>query len=183
MSRHATAREHANIDVFDMAREGAEVGGRLAFTRMPRLLTSLALSQGGINYTYRGSIDERGRPAGRLAFAGTAQLKCDRCGAVVPVELSAQATYYFVRSAEELDRIPVDDADDEPLLGSQRFDLQQLIEDETILALPISPRHDACQSLAPLARERSDAGDEPARSGPEEGHPFAALAQLKARRK
>jgi uncharacterized protein len=40
--------------------------------------------------------------------------------------------------------LPIDDAPDEPLLGSRRFDVAALVEEQAILALPISPRHAAC---------------------------------------
>jgi uncharacterized protein len=69
----------------------------------------------------------------------------------------------------------VDESEDEPLLGSERFDLYELLEDEAILALPISPRHADCAAPALATPDMGlDADDKP--------HPFAALAQLKSRR-
>ena len=80
-----------------------------------------------------------------------------------------------MRTEQELARIPDDESEDEPLLGSERFDLHELLEDEAILALPISPRHADCAAPAPAA---PDAGAE-ATGRP---HPFASLASLKSRR-
>lgn len=168
----ATARW---VDVFELARQRARVAGAVSVARMTRLAPSLAATGGTIEFIFDGFTDERGRPAAQLAFHGQVQLTCDRCGAPVPQSLEAAARYYFVRTEAELERIPVDESDEEPLLGSARFDLHELLEDEAILALPMSPRHPHC---APA--KSSHAGE--VGTDPERPHPFAALAQLKSRR-
>jgi uncharacterized protein len=163
------------LDVFELARTQAAVHGRLPLAAMPRLVASLAGSSGDLEYTLQGEVGDRGRPAARLRIRGTVDLVCDRCGHAVPFELAGDSSYYFVRSEQELGRIPVDDSPDEPLLGSTRFDLHELIEDEAILALPISPRHAACQPAAEVPAATVE-------GNPERPRPFAALAQLKSRR-
>ena len=167
------------VDVFELARTQAQVSGSLPIGALPRLSASVAQPTGAIEYTMRGFIDHRGRPAAHLTFAGVVQLACDRCSESVPVRLTGDADYYFVRSEQELGRIPVDDSPDEPLLGAARFDLRELIEDEAILGLPMSPRHDACERVPSGPRSSahvaSGAADKP--------HPFAALASLRSRRK
>lgn len=163
------------VDVFELARTQATVRGRLALAGLTRLLASLGGSVGELEYTLQGQVDDRGRPAARLRLRGTVQLVCDRCGGALPFDIDGDSQYYFVRSEQELGRIPVDDSLDEPLLGSTRFDLHELIEDEAILALPISPRHASCQPQAELPAVAAE-------GNPERPHPFAALAQLKSRR-
>jgi uncharacterized protein len=101
----------------------------------------------------------------------------------VLLPVSLQSSFFFVQTEAELARIPVDDTDDEPLLGSRRFDLDELVEDELILALPISPRHADCRSTA--GASDGDAG-EGGVTAPDLGDgrpsPFAVLAGLKPRR-
>jgi len=167
------------IDVFELARVAATVQGSLPLARMARLRPSLAVSDGDLAFAYRGRTDERGRPAGQLTFRGQVAQTCDRCGAPVVHELAGETHYYFVRTEAELGRIPVDESEEEPLLGSPRFDLCELLEDEAILALPMSPRHEDCEAgpagrAAPAAQPE---GHDDARP-----HPFAALAQLRSRR-
>lgn len=171
------------LDVFEAARRQRVVEGRLPLAALARLRPSLAAAEGALEFRYDGGADARGRPVGRLSFAGTVALVCDRCGGPLATALAGDARYYFVRSEAELARIPVDEAEEEPLLGSARFDLYALVEDEAILALPISPRHADCRP--PYA-----AGDEapaaPGGSGEADGEaprrrPFAALARLKPR--
>ncbi|MDQ2927379.1 MAG: YceD family protein, partial [Pseudomonadota bacterium] len=64
------------------------------------------------------------------------------------------------------------ESEDDVLALAPAIDLQSLIEDELLLALPLIPRHDVCPE--PLVQ--AVGGD--VKPSPEE-HPFAALAALK----
>ena len=64
-----------------------------------------------------------------------------------------------------------EELEEDVLVCSRHFDLLDLVEDELIMALPLAPRHAACQSVTPLGGP-SAASDSPP-------HPFAALQQLK----
>jgi uncharacterized protein len=173
MSDRARARRF--VDVFELARTAGGVEGVLPLAQMPRLAPSLVRTEGELAFEMRGYLDPRGRPAAVLSFRGKALMTCDRCGTPATCVLTGSARFYFVRTEQELARIPVDESEDEPLLGSERFDLHELLEDEAILALPISPRHADCAAPAIATPDMGlDADDKP--------HPFAALAQLKSRR-
>ena len=172
MARDSSSRF---LDVFELARARSAVCGRVPLSELTRLAASLSGSEGDLAYEVQGQVDGRGRPAARVRLCGTLRLVCDRCGNALPFELDAAAHFYFVHSEQELARIPVEDSPEEPLLGSTRFDLLALIEDEAILALPISPRHLTCEGEAASATAASDEASE-------RPHPFAALAQLRPRR-
>ncbi|SPE29914.1 putative metal-binding protein, possibly nucleic-acid binding protein [Burkholderiales bacterium] len=158
------------IDVFEMARAGSNLEGELALAAVPRLAQGLAHREGTLAYRCTGRIDDRGRPALALRIEALLPLYCDRCGKELDLALRAERIFYFVRSEAELAAIPIDDSADEALLGSTRFDLAALIEDEAILYLPISPRHPACQAAGEAT---------PATPAAERRHPFAALAGLR----
>jgi len=160
-------------DVWELARHGAELKGELALEDLPRLAEQLAESRGALRFRFRGRIDERGRPAARLELDGTVTARCDRCGGPVEVTLREEALFFFVADEAELGALPIDDSPDEPLLGSHRFDLLGLVEDQAILALPISPRHEGC--VAP------EVGDRGRNQAPETQRPFGVLAGLKKR--
>jgi uncharacterized protein len=164
------------VDVFELARTGGRVEGEVAIADLPRLPASLASARGVVEVSLGGLVDAQRRPAALLEFSTSVDLTCDCCSSALPWPLHGRARYWFVRSEDELGRIPVDEADDEPLLGSARFDLHELVEDELLLALPMSPRHPVCQSAAVSAASGrvESAGDETARP-----RPFAALAGLK----
>ncbi|HEX7155671.1 MAG TPA: DUF177 domain-containing protein, partial [Burkholderiaceae bacterium] len=96
--------------------------------------------------------------------------RCDRCGGDHPWTLDERRGFFFVRSERELNALPIEVDGDEALLGSAAFDLDDLVEDEAILLVPISPRHPQC---APAAGPPQDAAE------PDRQRPFAALAKLR----
>lgn len=80
-----------------------------------------------------------------------------------------------VGSEAEAERLDLDDPDYDVLAAGQHFDHLALIEDETIMAVPPTPRHQRCELPVPMP---GAAAIEPAgKSG--RRNPFAALAKLK----
>lgn len=169
-----TTGRAVTCDVWDLARRRACIEGELALEDMRRLSGQLADTAGALRYRMSGMIDERGRPAARLEVRGPVQVRCDRCGGAVQMGIDEQARFYFVADEDELGRLPIDDAPDEPLLGSRRFDVGSLVEEQAILALPISPRHDECAGASAATDRGPDGGTQ---------RPFAALASLKKLRR
>lgn len=157
------------IDVFALARAHGEMHGRIELARFPRLAPMLASSAGSVDWRLTGAVDARGHPAATLALSATLVVKCDRCGLAVDLPGDSESAFWFVATEEELNAQPIEVDAPEPLLGSRHFAIAQLVEDELILSIPISPRHAHC-ALADDA--------EPQAEGP---RPLAALAALKSR--
>lgn len=166
-----------NVDVFDLARRAERCGGVISTRAMARLESALMVgTEATVDYTWEGFIDARQRPAARLQLKARLSLPCTHCDQPVPFALDTQRAYYFVRDERALEAIAVEDGEEEPLVGSTHFDLAALIEDELILALPIAPRHDACQHQIEAAEE-AVAEDPDARQ-----RPFVVLEGFKPRR-
>jgi uncharacterized protein len=166
----------SSCDVWDLARRGGLVEGELALQQAPRLGGQLADLAGVLHYRLQGLVDELGRPAARLQVSGKVRARCDRCGAPVEVAIDERAGFHFVADEAELGRLPIEPSDEEPLLGSRSFDVAALVEDQAILALPISPRHEDCGSAPPP-------GEAERRPTPQTHRPFEALASLKKPRR
>ena len=178
--------DHRFIDVFELARTGQQVVGHRSLASLPRLAPMLTNASSDLRFQYHGHLDARRRSAGTLQIEADVPLRCDRCGATLTLPVAVRSSFYFVQTEAELARIPVDDSEDEPLLGSRRFDLDELIEDELILACPISPRHADCHPDGRADQEVPVSPGEP-EAGPDSGaaetrRPFAALAGFKPRR-
>jgi uncharacterized protein len=156
------------VDVFELARDGAGVEGQLEASELPRLSQLLVPPMGTVRFRFEGRIDEMGRSAARLRIEGCLGLSCDRCGSRLEWPLDETSGFFFVDDERELGRVPITVEGDEPLLGSAHFNLQDLVEEQIILALPISPRHPSCEPA--LAADRPEQ---------EARRPFAALAALK----
>ena len=156
------------VDVLEMARDGGSVEGELEAAQLGRLSALLVPPMGRIRYRFEGLIDEQGRNGAKLRIEANLGLKCDLCGERVDWALDESERFFFVEDEAQLGALPITVDGDEPLLASRQFDLQDLIEEQTILALPISPRHPHCKVPAPAE------ASEPGAAGP-----FAALASLK----
>lgn len=163
------------IDTSRLARNGQTLTGEQAVEQLPRLASLLASAAGSIEWGARGWRDER--PEGghddflELSFSATLQPACVRCLEPVAVPVADKRRYRLVDNEEEAERLDPEDDDYDVLAGGPRFDLDALIEDEAILALPPMPRHERCEPQRALE-------DEP--TGAEEAErPFAALKRLR----
>lgn len=159
------------VDVYELSRKRELVAGRVPLARLVRLASMLADDAGDLDYEFTGEVDERGRPGASLRVRGTLPLRCDLCGQPLALLLDAYAAFHFVADEAELEALPLEDDDErEALVGSRRFDVEALVEDEAILSVPISPRHGACSAAL---------GDDDADEASGRPNPFAALARLK----
>lgn len=108
----------------------------------------------------------------RLTLEARVRLTCQRCLGPVETPLRVERWFQFVESEERAAQLDADSEDD-VLVSTRSLDLQQLAEDELLLALPLVPRHEACplplRSAVSDAVEASDAAP----------NPFAALAALR----
>jgi uncharacterized protein len=160
------------IDTAAFSRSRGHIEGELPFAAMPRLGPSLRDGTGAARFACDGGPDGRGRPALRLRGQARLELRCDLCGEALASDVEIDREFYFVRNAAELEAIPVDPLEDgEALVGSERFELAPLVEDELILALPISPRHPQCAAAG--ARIDGEVAAQARES------PFAALKALR----
>jgi uncharacterized protein len=139
-------------------------------------------SGGDVAWSVRGLWKQPvGRPAEmrlHLVAQATVHLTCQRCLQPMPLTLDVDRTIRFVPGEDEAAQL--DEEGEEDVLALPRtLDLQELVEDELILTLPIVPMHDTCpQPLSFNAEAATDSETEEA----ERPNPFAALAALKARR-
>ena len=96
-------------------------------------------------------------------------LTCQRCLQTVATPLVVAQDLRFV-SNEEQAAFEDEEAEEDVLALESSLDLQALIEDELIMAMPIVPLHDDCQPEGYQAPEPVV---------DEKPNPFAALASLK----
>lgn len=163
-----------HLNVLDLAQKSQTCSGMISTRTMARLQSQLAdHSTHDVSYSLRGFVDTRRRPAAQLDIQATLSLPCTHCDQALAWTVQLQRHYYFVRDEEALQRIEVDDAEEEPLVGSARFDVAQLLEDELILSLPIAPRHEKCQTEVEAASGRDSDVETPVQ------RPFTVLKGLK----
>ncbi len=154
------------IDLFEFARLGGEAAGELPLTRMQRVDTP---DRSGA-MTWKAAVGAEGRrgfPRLDLEIDGAIPLICQRCLQLMMQKLAIRSRFLIVLNESEAGALDDDDAYD-AIVGATDFDLDALVEDEVILALPIAPRHEVCpddSANLPYVEKKPS--------------PFAALAALK----
>ncbi len=161
------------IDSLDFARKGQELRGTAPVAEMTRLQDVLASPQGQVNYVLRGLTGKDGKLLLELALEGDCQLRCQRCLRGLPYAIKTVSLLMPVPESElEGSALEGGELDEEEgidrILADTHLDVLGLVEDEILLGLPFSPKHEfgACAAAA----EHVSA---------EKQNPFAVLRELK----
>lgn len=172
-------RFYARFDYMDtvlddpegFCREGGRLKGQIKVAEMERLSAACADTSGELRWTVSGSIHSSGYPLLELTVAGSVNLICQRCLEVFPLALDARTAIVLAGSEEEADEVEDGLEPDDPtevIVGEKGMNVLVLVEDEVLLTLPLSPRHDVCPATD--VSFGTDAHESP----------FAVLKNLKA---
>jgi uncharacterized protein len=177
----ATARrfDPRRVDVRAFAAEGASHAGQWPLVTLERLApAAVPESIAGAAPVAWSAEGARAKLAGAgsqallsLGADALLSMQCQRCLQPVGVPLRVDRRIFFVDGEDAAAALDVESEDD-VLALAPAVDLQALIEDELLLALPLIPRHDVCPE--PLVQAKDVDADASDRE-----HPFAALAVLK----
>jgi uncharacterized protein len=158
------------FDAFRLARTGETLEGDVSLNQLPRLAQSVLDRDATVHYVITGRVDDHGHPGALMRLVARLPLRCERCNEPMTFALDRTVPFRFVRDESELDALPIEDEEEEAVVGSPAMAVLPWIEDEAILSLPLVPRHEDC--AAPLPDDQPPADE--ARP-----NPFAALAGLR----
>jgi len=161
------AAVHCIEDPFDFARAAGRRDGEVAIAAMRRLADRLSGTSGAVSFVVNGSCDQRQRPMLQLEVWGELQLRCDRCLAPMNYHLLLNSRVLLAQPGA----VPHDDDPESPewIEAGRDLDLVELVEDEILLGMPFSVRHEQ--------EECGSAEGGAARKG-RKNSPFAELATL-----
>lgn len=151
------------INNLEFAESKRDLTGELALNNLPRLLELLdapLVNEVGhvVKFELTGA-HAYDMPSLRLKVTALMPMQCQRCLDALDVPMSLQYDY-VLSDAEPTELEERDDVD--WLEISQAMDLNELIEDELLVALPIAPAHaQGCQA------KKMESGEKP--------NPFAVL--------
>ena len=165
------SQESLTIDLRSLARDGRRLEGDVPVAALSRLAESVLEPVGAVHFQLQGECDDadgKGRLYIELDIQSDLILQCQRCLEALTQPCVVHNRLLLLRPGElppedDLENDDLDALDVEPLV-----DVLALVEDELLLALPLVPRHDACEAPA-------EAG------GDEEISPFAVLQQLRGK--
>jgi uncharacterized protein len=169
------------LDIRHAAPSQLQIEGHDVLSNYERLMQDANGLAGSNALHWMAQVELRSNAAGQsepwlhLTVETALPQTCQRCLGPVDVPVQVDREFRFVESeavAEQQD----DDCEEDLLVSSREFDLEALIEDEVLMALPLVPRHETCPVSVKMAVADKDF------DAPEEKpNPFAVLAQLKGR--
>jgi uncharacterized protein len=180
----ASSFDPGRLDVVAFARAQGMLSGTTEPARLTRLAQSTVTPADGaaalVEWSVSGLLKDRpGREAEvflHLVVHARVWLECQRCLQPMAHALEVDGRFRFVAGEDEAARL--DEESEEDVLALPRaLSLDELIEDELILALPIVPVHDTCPQPLSFSVEADTDLSTPDRAGP--ANPFAVLAGLK----
>ena len=156
-----------------MADQGKILKGRLPLDSFPRLLPLLMQTDGAVAFSISFGKDRRRRILIDSSVDTRLFVQCQRCLEAMPLDVSVNGRLAVVQGVIEAEQLP---EELDPLILDEKESLVvgELIEDELILALPVSPRHATNCVKEDYAAEPTE---------PEEtlkNNPFAMLERLKS---
>lgn len=154
-----------HIDTVRFCKDNTRLEGSFTASDLPRLalevLPGTALK---VDWIAQGE-----RPDSlNLALKASVQMTCQRCLNAIDESIDVQYDFQFVKdeaTAQAQDEMS-DDVD--MLVHDREFDVQALIEDEMLMALPFVSLHDVCPSAGAIAHLPKE--DKP--------NPFAILKSM-----
>lgn len=164
------------IDPFRFADNATRLKGFFSIEKMSRLSESLEKNQSKVEVTILCDVDGQGNRFLKGHLYAQLDLKCQRCMQPFDYEIITDFLWGIVQTEEEADTLPKD-YDPIVVKGAELF-IQDLIEDELIISLPIVPMHsaEACKVKMPFVAESGF-------SEGEKDNPFKVIELLRTKRK
>ena len=134
------------IDAFEFCRSNGHREGVTPVAEMSRLNKDCADHSGEVSWAVDGTTSKQGYPQMTLSVSGIVQLVCQRCLTPYAFEMDASTVLVLGKDdqhADEIEEILGDESID-VIVGSESCDIRDLIEDESLLALPQVPKHEVC---------------------------------------
>ena len=157
-------------DVDRLADRQADVAFEIPLDQMPRVREQFASAGGkvsGVAHFRR----EAGFRVAELEMSGSAQLVCQRCLEPMQVQIEGHVQVALIVSQTEADRVPTEF--ETVHVPENHIRVRDLVEEELLLTLPISPLHaEECGD----ASERPEA--QPDAPAPDTQRPFEQLGEL-----
>lgn len=163
------------VDPFRFADNATRVHGNMPISKMERLVSSLASDEGDVAVDMNFGVDEQGLRFLSGHLETQLVLQCQRCLEPFNYKIIGDFHLGIVRTEEKARDLP---ARFDPLVikGDELF-IQDVVEDELIISLPIVSLHDEkdCKIQLPLRTESDE-------TSMEKNNPFKVIELLRTKR-
>jgi len=134
------------IDTFEFSRLKERREGELAVADFARLREETADATGAVQWLAQGGTHVLGYPQLHLSVKAEVKLMCQRCLTPFAFAIASQTTLVLAKDEEAADELEdkLADEDMDVIAGSKSMNLLELVEDEVLLSVPLSPKHERC---------------------------------------
>jgi uncharacterized protein len=155
-----------HIDTARFCKENQFLAGTLTQADLPRLAAEVL---DGAAFSVAWQAKGENPDFLELSIVSKVQMKCQRCLGAMEESVDAQYRFEFVKDEAAAEAYDAESDDLDALVHSRQFDLQELIEDEMLMALPLASLHELCPEAGATAFLPVDP----------KPNPFAVLKNLK----
>jgi uncharacterized protein len=134
------------IDAFDFCRVKESREGERSVAEFARLSEEVANTTGSVHWSVQGGTHALGYPMLHVSVQANVQLMCQRCLTPYTFEIESESVLVLAKNEDAADEMEekMADEDVDVIVGSKTMNFIDLIEDEVLLEIPLSPRHEVC---------------------------------------
>lgn len=143
------AKLPAHIDPLTLCKNQQELVGKIPLARFKRVKELVLADDGEVEVCLKFDQDRYGNPWIHGRIAAVLRLECQRCGQPFDLKVEPGINLHPVAYEAELAGL---NKECEPLVTEGKpISLQQLIEDELLLSIPMVPKHEEAECSVNLA--------------------------------
>lgn len=135
------------IDPFEFCRNGGSLKGNASLSELNRLSAVCADQAGELKWEVSGTVNKRNQPELSLEVSGTVNLMCQRCLSPLVFDVDSETTVLVAKTEEQADEMEETLGNEdsvEVIVADGKINVLDLIEDEALLSLPLSSKHEVC---------------------------------------
>lgn len=138
------------INNVDFAQKGKILSGDTAISQLSRVNQVFEELNGKLYYTISGSMDKKNKPILTVGIYGKMSTLCQNClkKLNIPINYSNIVPIFYTESDMDNALFGNDSTYTDGILADVHFNIDNFIEDELIMLLPIAPKHQKCSAVA-----------------------------------
>lgn len=181
MGQKAFQNDLSQFDLWDFCRTGAQLSSSTAVFPFERLSSDHNVSKvSGVDWELCGGRNKKGESTVQIRGTMRVELICVQCGESIDASIPIDRNWVLARSEQEAEDYDEDELgeQDDVVACEGYVNVQQWVEDELLLSLPMLPAHDFECVDHSVVGEPSAEIDQEAEEPLETHKPFANLDQL-----
>lgn len=138
------------IDNIDFAKNRQTTNASVDVSKLKRATELFENLTGNLEYTITGDIDGKNKPILKVTICGKITTLCQNCleNMEIAIEHSGLLHIFYNESDLDLALFGDDSEYEDGILADTHFDIQNFIEDELIMLLPMAPKHEQCINMS-----------------------------------